>query len=49
MEYAKWKVTSTNSFLNILGVYRPLDGNIPQFLDIFTELLVDIVAPIWCS
>ena len=40
----EWKVTSTNSFLNILGVYRPPDGSIPQFLDIFTELLVDTVA-----
>ena len=29
MEYAKWKVTSVNSFLNILGVYRPPDGSIP--------------------
>ena len=27
-----------------MGVYRPPDGSIPQFLDIFTELLVDIVA-----
>ena len=44
MEYAKWKVTSANSFLNILGVYKPPDGSIPQFLDIFTELLVDIVT-----
>ena len=44
MEYAKWKVTSMNSFLNILGVYRPHDGSIPQFLDIFMELLLDIVA-----
>ena len=44
MEYAKWKVTSVNSFLNILGVYRPPDGSIPQFLDNFTELLVNIVA-----
>ena len=44
LEYAKWRVTSANSFLNILGVYRPPDGSIPQFLDIFTELLVDIVT-----
>ena len=44
MEYAKWKVTSMNSFLSILGVSRPPDGSIPQFLDIFTELWVDIVA-----
>ena len=44
MEYAKWKVMSMNYFLNILGVYRPPEGSIPQFLDIFTELLVDIVA-----
>ena len=44
MEYAKWKVTLVNSFLNILGVYRPPDGSITQFLDNFTELLVDIVA-----
>ena len=44
MEYANWKVTSANSFLNILGVYRPPDGSIPQFLDNFTELLVDVVA-----
>ena len=29
---------------SILGVYRPPDGSIPQFLDSFTELLVDIVA-----
>ena len=36
----------THSFLNILGVYRPRDGSIPQFLDIFTELLMDIVASI---
>ena len=33
-----------NSFLNILGVYRSPDGSIPQFLDIFTECLVDIDA-----
>ena len=33
----------SNSFLNILGVYRPPDGSIAQFLDIFMELLVDIV------
>ena len=44
LEYTKWKVTSSNSFLNILGVYRPTDSSIPQFLDIFTELLVDIVT-----
>ena len=44
MEYAKWKVTLVNSFINILGVYRPPDGSIPQFLDNLTELLVDIVA-----
>ena len=44
LEYVKWKVTSSNSFLNILGIYRPPDSSIPQFLDIFTELLVDIVT-----
>ena len=44
MEYVKWKVTSVNSFLNILGVYRPPDGSIPQFLDSFTEHFMDIVA-----
>ena len=44
LKYAKWKVTSSNSFLNILGVYRPPDSSIPQFLDIFAELLVDIVT-----
>ena len=44
LEYAKWRVTSANSFLNVLGVYRPPDGSIPQFLDIFTELLVDILT-----
>ena len=44
LEYAKWKFTSSNSFLNILGVYRPPDSSIPQFLDIFMELLVDIVT-----
>ena len=42
--YAKWKVTSSNSFLNILGVCIPPDGSIPQFSDIFMELLVDIVT-----
>ena len=44
MEYAKWKVTSVNSFLNILGVYRPPDVSISQFLDNFTEPLVDTAA-----
>ena len=44
MEFARWKVTSANSFLNILGVHRPPDGSIPQFIDNFTELLVDIVT-----
>ena len=44
LEYVKWKVTSSNSFLNILGIYRPPDSSIPQFLDIFAELLVDIVT-----
>ena len=44
LEYVKWKVTSSNSFLNILGIYRPPDSSISQFLDIFTELLVDIVT-----
>ena len=37
----KYQITS---FLNILGVYRPLGGSIPQFLDNFMELLVDIVT-----
>ena len=32
------------TFLNLLGVYIPPDSSIPQFLDIFTELLVDIVT-----
>ena len=44
LEYAKWKITSSNFFLNILGVYRRPDNSIPKFLDIFTELLVDIVT-----
>ena len=44
MEYAKWKETLANPFLNILGVYRPPEGSIPQFLENFTELLVYIVA-----
>ena len=44
LEYAKWKVTSSKSFLNIFGIYRPPDSSIPQFLDIFMELLVDIVT-----
>ena len=44
LECVKWKVTSSNSFLNILRIYRPPDSSIPQFLDIFTELLVDIVT-----
>ena len=44
LEYAKWRVTLANSFLNVLGVYGPPDGSIPQFMDIFTELLVDILT-----
>ena len=44
MQYVNWKVTSSNSFLNILGIYRPPDSSIPRFLDIFTELIVDIVT-----
>ena len=44
LEYAKWKVTSSNSFSNKLGIYRPPDSSIPQFLDIFTEILIDIVT-----
>ena len=44
LEYVKWKVTSSNFFLNILGIYRPPGSSIPQFLDIFTELLVDILT-----
>ena len=43
MEYAKWKVTG-EFFPQYIGVYMPPNGSIPQFLDIFTELLVDIVA-----
>ena len=37
-------MTSANSFLNVLGVCRPPDGSISQFLDIFMELLVDILT-----
>ena len=44
LEYVKWKVTLPNSFLNILGIYRPPDSSMSQFLDIFTELLVDILT-----
>ena len=44
LEYAKWRVTLANAFLNVLGVYRPPDGSIPQFLDIFTGLLVNILT-----
>ena len=44
--YVKWKVTSSNSFLNILGIYRPPNSGVPQFLDIFMEILVDIVTSI---
>ena len=44
LEYAKWRVTSANSFLNVQGVYRPPDGSLPQILDIFTELLVHILT-----
>ena len=44
LEYAKWRVTLANSFLNVLGVYRLPDGSIPQILDIFTELLVNILT-----
>ena len=44
LEYAKWKVISSNSFLSILGVYRLADSSIPKFLNIFMELLVDTVT-----
>ena len=37
-------MTLANSFLNVLCVYRLPDGSIPQFVDIFTELLVDILT-----
>ena len=44
LEYAKWRVTLANSFLIILGVYRSPDASILQFLDIFIELLVNILT-----
>ena len=44
LEYVKWKVTPSNSFPNILGICRPPGSSISQFLDIFTELLVDILT-----
>ena len=43
-ESAVWKVTSSQMSLHIVGVYRPPDKSIPDFLDLFTEYIVDLVA-----
>ena len=44
MESAVWKVTSLQMSLHIVGVYHPPDKSIPDFLDLFTEYIVDLIA-----
>ena len=44
IESAVWKVTSLQMSLHIVGVYRSPDNNIPDFLDLFTEYIVDLIA-----
>ena len=44
MELAVWKVTSLQMSLHIVGVYRPPDKSIPDFLDLFTEYIADLMA-----
>ena len=39
-----WKVTSLQMSLHIVGVYRPPDKSIPDFLDLFTEYIADLIA-----
>ena len=44
MESAVWKVTSLQMSLHIVGVYCPPDKSIPDFLDLFTEYIADLIA-----
>ena len=44
IELAVWKVTSLHMSLHIVGVYRPPDKSIPEFLDLFTEYIADLTA-----
>ena len=44
MELAVWKVTSSQMSLHIVGVYHPPDKSIPDFLDLFTEYIADLIA-----
>ena len=44
MESAVWKVTSLQMSLHIVGVYRPPDKSIQDFLDLFTEYIADLIA-----
>ena len=44
MESAVWNVTSSQMSLHIVGVYRPPDKSIPDFLDLFTEYIADLIA-----
>ena len=44
MESAVWKVTSSQMSLHIVGVYCPPDKSIPDFLDLFAEYIVDLIA-----
>ena len=44
MESAVWRVTSLQMSLHIVGVYRPPDKSIPDFLDFFTEYIADLIA-----
>ena len=44
VESAVWKVTSLQMSLHIVGVYRPPDKSIPDFLDLFTEYITDLIA-----
>ena len=44
MESAVWKVTSLQMSLHIVGVYCHPDKSIPDFLDLFTEYIVDLIA-----
>ena len=44
IELAVWKVTSLQMSLHIVGVYHPPDKSIPDFLDLFTEYIADLIA-----
>ena len=44
IELAVWKVTSLQMSLHIVGVYCPPDKSIPDFLDLFTEYIADLIA-----